>query len=58
MRKELSNEDFQDPDTGTLFFPAYICTYDPEKEYEIRVEIENLKERGTCSAALTGRPSA
>jgi len=41
----LSNKDFQNPDTGNLFFPAYIFTYDHEKEYEIRTEISALKER-------------
>ncbi len=43
--EELSNKDFQDPETGTLFFPSYIYTYDPTKEYQIREEIEDLKER-------------
>ncbi len=43
--QELANKDFQDPDTGNLFFPAYIYTYNPEYEYEIRREVEELKER-------------
>jgi hypothetical protein len=43
--EELSNKDFQDPATGSLFFPAYIYTYNATQEYKIRREIENLKER-------------
>lgn len=43
--EELADKDFQDPNTGNLFFPAYIYTYDPGQEYKIRKEIENLKER-------------
>ena len=42
---ELANKDFQEPSTGSLFFPAYIYTYPPENEYEIRDEIAKLKER-------------
>ncbi len=41
----LSDKDFQNPETGKLFFPAYIFTYNPEDEYEVRKEIEGLKER-------------
>ena len=41
----LSDKGFQIPETGNLFFPAYIYTYDPTKEYEIRKDIEHLKER-------------
>lgn len=43
--KELSNKSFQHPDSGNLFFPAYIYTYDPSDEYQIRNEIETLKDR-------------
>ena len=32
----LSDKSFQDPRTGNLFFPAYIYTYEPEEEYEVR----------------------
>jgi len=42
---ELSKKHFQHPDSGNLFFPAYIYTYDPSKEYQIREEIEELKGR-------------
>lgn len=41
----LSNEEFKDPATGLLFFPAYIYTYDPRKEYEIRKEIVRLNKK-------------
>jgi hypothetical protein len=43
--KVLANKEFQIPETGNLFFPAYIYTYDPKDEYTIRKEIEGLKER-------------
>jgi len=41
----LSNEDFQDPKTGNLFFPAYMYIYDPAKEYYIREQIQQMKDR-------------
>lgn len=40
--KLLSDDEFKDPGTGLLFFPAYIYTYDPRKEYEVRNEIQTL----------------
>lgn len=36
----LSDKSFQDPRTGNLFFPAYIYTYKPEEEYDVRDKIE------------------
>lgn len=42
---KLSKEEFQHPDSGNLFFPAYIYTYDATKEYQIREEIETLSKR-------------
>lgn len=45
LYEKLSDKDFQDPETGNLFFHAYMYVYDPEKEYEIRDEILNVKER-------------
>ncbi len=42
---ELSKKEFQNPDTGNLFFPAYIFPYAPDKEYEVRSEIEEMKNR-------------
>tara|TARA_R110002073_G_scaffold71451_5_gene175447 strand:+ start:2377 stop:2976 length:600 start_codon:yes stop_codon:yes gene_type:complete len=38
----LSDKGFQEPRTGNLFFPAYIYTYKPELEYEIREQIAQL----------------
>lgn len=42
---QLSDKDFQDHQTGNLFFPAYMYMYDPEKEYEIDAEILDIKNR-------------
>ncbi len=42
--KLLSEEGFKDPATGRLFFPAYIYTYNPVDEYEMRREIQRLNE--------------
>lgn len=41
----LCDKDFQDPDTGNLFFPAYMYMYDPAREYKVREEISQMKER-------------
>lgn len=41
----LSDEAFKDPNTGLLFFPVYIYTYDPKDEYQIRREINILNEQ-------------
>jgi len=41
----LCDESFQDPNTGSLFFPAYMYVYNPEKEYFVRQEIVKIKER-------------
>lgn len=45
LYNKLSDKEFQDPETGNLFFHAYMYIYDPEKEYEIRKEILTIKER-------------
>lgn len=42
---QLSNKDFQDHQTGNLFFPAYMYMYDATKEYEIDREILDIKNR-------------
>ncbi|AWH75509.1 hypothetical protein DCS32_15460 [Dokdonia sp. Dokd-P16] len=42
---KLSDKDFQDHETGTLFFPAYMYMYDATKEYEIENEILDIKNR-------------
>jgi hypothetical protein len=41
----LSDEAFQDPATGNLFFPAYMYVYKPETEYYIREQIADIKKR-------------
>jgi len=41
----LSNKEFQDPETGNLFFPAYIFTYNPQDEYRVRKQIEALRDK-------------
>ena len=41
----LCDENFQDPATGNLFFPAYMYIYNPAKEYQVREEINQMKER-------------
>lgn len=41
----LSKKDFQNPDSGMLFFPAYVYTYPPEKEFEVRKQIKILDDR-------------
>jgi hypothetical protein len=38
----MSDKGFQEPRTGNLFFPAYVYTYKPELEYEIRDQIAQL----------------
>jgi bacteriophage exclusion system BrxB-like protein len=42
---QLSDKNFQDHQTGNLFFPAYMYMYDPAKEYEINNEILDIKDR-------------
>lgn len=41
----LADKGFQDPNTGNLFFPAYIYTYDPKDEYEARESIKLLNNK-------------
>ncbi|MFH2144397.1 MAG: BREX protein BrxB domain-containing protein [Bacteroidota bacterium] len=45
LYNKLSDKEFQDPETGNLFFNAYMYIYNPEKEYEIRNEILTIKDR-------------
>jgi hypothetical protein len=45
LYNQLSNKDFQDHQTGKLFFPAYMYMYDATKEYEIDNEILDIKNR-------------
>lgn len=41
----LCDKSFQDPATGYLFFPAYMYLYEPEMEYQIRQDIQTMKEK-------------
>jgi len=41
----MADKGFQEPTTGNLFFPAYIYTYPPENEYEIREQLQLLSEK-------------
>lgn len=45
LYKKLENKDFQDYNTGKLFWPVYMYGYDPKEEYKIRNEILEIKER-------------
>ena len=45
LYNQLSDRDFQDYQTGNLFFPAYMYMYDATKEYEIDGEILDIKNR-------------
>ena len=45
LYEQLADKDFQDPTTGNLFFPAYMYLYDPEQEYQIQEEIQNIRDR-------------
>ena len=39
----LAGKGFQDPETGKLFFPVYIYSYDPKKEYAFREALKRLE---------------
>lgn len=41
----LTRKEFKVPDTGNLFFPAYMFTYNAEEEYIIRNKILEFKDR-------------
>jgi hypothetical protein len=41
----MTDRGFQEPRTGNLFFPAYIYTYPPEREYEFRGQIKLMIEK-------------
>ncbi|MFB9056535.1 BREX protein BrxB domain-containing protein [Mariniflexile ostreae] len=45
LYNQLADKDFQDYQTGDLFFPAYMYMYDASKEYEIENEILDIKNR-------------
>lgn len=41
----LSEKEFQNPNSGLLFFPVYVYTYPPEMEFKAREQINSLNER-------------
>ncbi len=41
----MEDKGFQEPETGKLFFPAYIYLYEAEEEYQLRKELEKLLKR-------------
>ena len=41
----LAAKDFQNPETGKLFFPVYIYSYDPKQEYAFRKGLTKLKRQ-------------
>jgi hypothetical protein len=45
LYNQLSDKDFQNHETGNLFFPAYMYMYNPEFEYEVEKEILDIKNR-------------
>ncbi|WP_205503393.1 BREX protein BrxB domain-containing protein [Rufibacter psychrotolerans] len=45
LYEQLADKNFQDPTTGNLFFPAYMYMYDPEQEYQLHEEIQNIRDR-------------
>lgn len=44
LYKKLSDPGFQDTQNGDLFYNFYVFQYDPEKEYEIQRQIQDLKD--------------
>jgi hypothetical protein len=45
LYNQLCDKDFQNHQTGNLFFPAYMYMYNPESEYEVEKEILDIKNR-------------
>jgi hypothetical protein len=41
----LEEKGFQEPETGKLFHPTYIYTYDASEEYQLRMELDKLLKR-------------
>ena len=44
LYKKLSDPGFQDTENGDLFYNFYVFQYEPEKEYEIQRQIQDLKD--------------
>ena len=45
LYNQLCDKDFQNHQTGNLFFPAYMFMYNPEQEYAVEKEILDIKNR-------------
>jgi hypothetical protein len=45
LYNQLCDKDFQNHQTGNLFFPAYMYMYNPEQEYAVEKEILDIKNR-------------
>jgi hypothetical protein len=45
LYEQLADKDFQDHQTGNLFFPAYMYMYEAQNEYEVDREILEIKNR-------------
>jgi hypothetical protein len=44
LYKKLSDPGFQDTENGDLFYNFYVFQYEPEKEYEIQRQIQDLRD--------------
>ena len=42
---KLCSEKFQDPSNGDLFYNFFVYLYPPEKEYEMRAQIADIKQK-------------
>jgi hypothetical protein len=44
LYRKLSDPNFQDTENGDLFYNFFVFQYDPDKEYEIQRQIQELKD--------------
>lgn len=45
LYEKLCSEKFQDPSNGDLFYNFFVYLYPPEKEYEMREQIAEIKQK-------------
>lgn len=45
LYNKLANKDFQNHETGNLFFPAYMYVYNPDEHYQVEAEIFDIRDR-------------
>ncbi len=45
LYEKLDSKHFQDPSNGDLFYNYFVYQYPPEKEYEIRDKIQEIKQQ-------------